>query len=305
MSLADGVSESINRVPDPTLLPGHPAAASASALPLQGRLSPLLREVAHLAATELGVAYSSVVEPTGDSRTLRIVFTPTAAPADEQQLSSKEQIISRSGTMAGYALQMPNATVSVDLRTESRFQDTELLDMQIVSALVLPIIHNGDLLAALGFYRTEAKPFPVDQIWFVERLVSTVKWLVDMLGSSAAAANSRKQSASSVKQDWPLGEELRSSPRHRYRYCQSMAPVHEGKMPAVSDFVDVECCDLSAGGASFFWDRKLPSNRLVLALGRVPSCTHFLAEVVHVREFVSNNRAMYQIGCRFVERVYL
>jgi hypothetical protein len=313
MSLADSASEPIPHAPDSTTSSNPPVALASAAsspepaapLPLQGRLSPLLREVARLAASELGVAYSSLIEPTGDSRTLRMVLTPTASQADGQSPQPREQIISRSGTMAGYAVQLPNATVSVDLRSESRFQDSELLDLRIISALVLPIVHNGELLAALGLYRTEVKPFPVDQIWFVERLVSTVKWLVDAIGSSAATANCRKQSASSVKQDWPTGEELRSSPRHRFQYSQAMAPVREGKMPAASDFVTVQCCDLSSGGASFYWDRPLPSKQIVLALGRAATCTHFRAEVVHVREFSCNGRPMYQIGCRFLERVYL
>ncbi len=97
----------------------------------------------------------------------------------------------------------------------------------------------------------------------------------------------------------------RRSARRDYRYRQRMAPMNGNTLPAASEFVEVDCWDISAGGVSFFVDRLPNFETLVVALGRPPALSYFSARVMRVARVEENGTARYLIGCTFLGRVHL
>ena len=71
---------------------------------------------------------------------------------------------------------------------------------------------------------------------------------------SAACPASTRPTQSLAARAEPEGKELRASPRRSFQYRQMIAPVMGGGMPSRTDFFEVDCCDISAGGLSFFLD---------------------------------------------------
>ena len=100
----------------------------------------------------------------------------------------------------------------------------------------------------------------------------------------------------------PGGKELRASPRRFFQYRQMIAPVSDNAMPAAADFFEVDCCDISAGGLSFYLDRVPEFDKLIVALGKPPAVTHFAAQVARYVEKVNEGRRQYLVGCRFLGR---
>ena len=82
------------------------------------------------------------------------------------------------------------------------------------------------------------------------------------------------------------GKELRASPRRFFQYRQMIARVSDDAMPAAADFFEVDCCDISAGGLSFYLDRVPEFDKLIVALGKPPAVTHFAAQVARYVEKV-------------------
>jgi len=122
---------------------------------------------------------------------------------------------------------------------------------------------------------------------------------------SAAAGQADGGGSSSEENGTPRsGAERRTSPRKEYRYTQSIAPIYGGVIPSRNRFFSVKCCDISAGGVSFFLDEAPDFKDLVVALGQSPSLTHFTARVARVVEKSEGNRTRYLVGCRFTGRVH-
>ena len=101
------------------------------------------------------------------------------------------------------------------------------------------------------------------------------------------------------------GSDNRASQRREFQYRQRIAPMVGLGKPAEKDFIEVDCCDISAGGIAFYLDRAPEFTRVVVALGRPPALTYFAAEVVRHVEKVNDGRRVYLVGCRFVGRVHL
>ena len=100
-------------------------------------------------------------------------------------------------------------------------------------------------------------------------------------------------------------KELRASPRRFFQYRQMIAPVVGDAMPSEADFFEVDCCDISAGGLSFYLNRVPDFDRLIVALGKPPALTHFAAQVVRYVEKVNRGEPQYLIGCRLLGRAQL
>jgi PAS domain S-box-containing protein len=100
-------------------------------------------------------------------------------------------------------------------------------------------------------------------------------------------------------------KELRASPRRFFQYRQMIAPVVGDAMPSEADFLEVDCCDISAGGLSFYLNRVPDFDRLIVALGKPPALTHFAAQVVRYVEKVNRGEPQYLVGCRFLGRAPL
>ena len=92
----------------------------------------------------------------------------------------------------------------------------------------------------------------------------------------------------------------------RYPFCrvQLMAPCEDGRLPASSDFRQVQCRDLSPRGFSYLAQEPPDFKFLIVALGDVPF-RFFIAEIRHI---LAQRKSLeeperYLIGCRFVRRV--
>lgn len=92
----------------------------------------------------------------------------------------------------------------------------------------------------------------------------------------------------------------------RYPFCrvQLLAPCIGNRMPASSDFRQVQCRDLSPRGFSYVTQQPPDFEYLIVALGDLPF-TFFLAEVRHVLSQRQSADAPehFLVGCRFVRRV--
>lgn len=103
----------------------------------------------------------------------------------------------------------------------------------------------------------------------------------------------------------PDATDKRTSPRRRYKYRQSIAPMYGGVIPPRRKFFEVICEDISGGGISFYLDQAPDFDQLVVALGRPPLLTYFTAEVVRTIERVIDGYQVYLVGCRFMGRVHV
>jgi hypothetical protein len=100
-------------------------------------------------------------------------------------------------------------------------------------------------------------------------------------------------------------EALRSSPRNRFEYNQRVAPVMGKQMPSISEYMDVECNDISRGGISFFLKRDPTCKHFAVALGQKPNVSVMLAEVCRREAVVRDGHQMYLVGCKFVGKAPL
>lgn len=96
--------------------------------------------------------------------------------------------------------------------------------------------------------------------------------------------------------------ERREGRRGVFSCVQLVAPYDGGELPQQADFFHVECCDLSTSGFSFVVPTAPKTDRLVVALGRVPF-QFFIAEIVNRRPVVSAEEGVFRIGCQFRQRI--
>ncbi len=96
--------------------------------------------------------------------------------------------------------------------------------------------------------------------------------------------------------------ERRDGERGDYICQQLVAPYSGGPLPDQAEFRHVECRDLSTTGFSFMSDAVPDTDRLVIALGRVPF-RFFIAQVVNHKPEMAGGKPSYRIGCRFCQRV--
>lgn len=101
------------------------------------------------------------------------------------------------------------------------------------------------------------------------------------------------------------GRELRRSPRRTFQYRQWIAPVKAHRLPRPSDFFDVQCNDISAGGISFVLDHPPDFEELIVALGQPTKRTYFVARVVRIQIRQEVCGPSYLVGCQFTGRVTL
>ncbi len=124
----------------------------------------------------------------------------------------------------------------------------------------------------------------------------------DQDGGRAAGAIGAAGGASAEPQVAPPGAERRANRRHPYPYRQRFAPILGGRLPRLEEFAMVECHDISAGGAAFYYDRVPEFKELVLALGQPPRVSEVVCRVVRVAGAQRDGRKRYLVGCRFVGR---
>ena len=94
----------------------------------------------------------------------------------------------------------------------------------------------------------------------------------------------------------------RAASRHQFECVQLLAPYDGETLPALEDFRHVLCHDISRSGLSFLAHEKPETNRVVVALGKIPP-SFFVAEILHICPTVTSSGHEYQIGCRFLHRL--
>lgn len=99
-----------------------------------------------------------------------------------------------------------------------------------------------------------------------------------------------------------MTDDLRTSPRHEFRYLQLVASAADGNMPSADDFRTVPCEDVSGSGIAFFLDEEPEAMEYVVALGTPQDRTYVCARVVHVRQVADQGRVRYRVGCQFTGR---
>lgn len=95
----------------------------------------------------------------------------------------------------------------------------------------------------------------------------------------------------------------RGPQRRNYRCIQRLAPCTGDQVPGMSEFREVICQDLSAGGFSYLTPTPPETDTLAVELGKAPVLIYVTACVVHVSEIQSGAERQYLVGCRFTGRL--
>lgn len=96
--------------------------------------------------------------------------------------------------------------------------------------------------------------------------------------------------------------ERRDGKRGNFTCQQLVAPYAGGAFPDQADFQHVECCDLSTAGFSFLTNSPPDTDRLIVALGRVPF-NFFIAEIANRKPLMLDGQRTYRVGCQFRQRI--
>ena len=105
-----------------------------------------------------------------------------------------------------------------------------------------------------------------------------------------------------LKQNSEPQSERREGKRSKFVCVQLVAPYTGGAYPEQADFLHVECRDLSTSGFSFVTPQEPETERLVVALGRVPF-QFFIAEIVKCNPIMVEEERLYRVGCHFRLRI--
>ncbi len=81
-----------------------------------------------------------------------------------------------------------------------------------------------------------------------------------------------------------------------YPYAQLIAPIINGKMPALPEFCEVMCHDIGAGGFSFYVKQPPTEPNLVVAFGAGETLTYLTARQVHLTPTRRGGQMEYIVG---------
>jgi hypothetical protein len=125
----------------------------------------------------------------------------------------------------------------------------------------------------------------------------------------------------------PAACERRDRLRHAFRWRQRVAALSKPGVPDESEFIDVQCCDLSRQGFSFLFPGPPDFHMLVASFGRPPEVIYVSAEVVRTTSVLAHTSGdiepcaaadaeprpaesdderpapMVLVGCRFLQRL--
>ena len=122
-------------------------------------------------------------------------------------------------------------------------------------------------------------------------------------GATEAAEQSSVESNREHRGQTPTGAEKRSSPRREYNYMQRISPLIDNCIPDDDEFYKVPCCDISAGGFSYYMETPPHYDELVISLGTPPHDQKVIAKIVRIVKKDVNGQTMHQVGCQFTGRV--
>jgi PAS domain S-box-containing protein len=136
------------------------------------RLEELVPEAVRVAARELGTEFASVLELTADGKMLKVLAAIGIPEGTE--LSAGEELLQ------GYALRANGPVISEDLRSETRFQPSDIQrELGVVSAMAAPIGVRGRHFGVLGAHSREPRHFSRDDASFAQALANVIGAAVD------------------------------------------------------------------------------------------------------------------------------
>ncbi len=286
---------------------------------MQAAIVALMGHTGVVIAHALDADFLGIAEVMEDAGTVMLKVWQTESGIDVPPVCQESLDIESMGEL--YTSENPQIAVKASSKKKSQpGMDGEFLDkLGLRSMLTAPFYFQGWPLGAVCVYRTGQKHFTTDDISTTKQIAQPLRSLVGVAAEAtdlAAMSRAVLESAGNLDAATPetseptpekkrIGKELRTSLRQEFSVTQSIAPVVYGALPHREHFVEVECCDLSAGGFSFYLDKPPPYDTLVLRLGPPGSDTFVSARVAHVREVEHDGETAQLIGCQFIGKVYL
>jgi PAS domain S-box-containing protein len=286
---------------------------------------PFTTDEAHFTAgiAQLLASYLAQNGAEGQLRRREMVMKATLDSVESLVLSLDEQGVVRE--MNATAIQI------------SGFRDRELRDRPFWNTLIVP----GDSERVKAVFRQSGRPgnatFEADLL-SKEGLPRAVQWSLRLLeaaegfpktyvlsgvdrtelrecskelekyrkiahGAQEAAEQSTGELSRERPAARPTGAEKRTSPRRQFNYLQRIAPIVHDRIPKEDEFTKVVCCDISAGGFSFYSQEPPTFDELVISLGTPPNDRKVIAKVVRVVKKEVDGQRSHQVGCQFIGRV--
>ena len=121
-------------------------------------------------------------------------------------------------------------------------------------------------------------------------------------GSRGSGASADDTGAAASRERRTGVSDRRRKPRRPYPYQQNIAYIRDNNYPTASDFFEVRCCDIAAGGFSFYSPVPPKSKQLVVALGSPSHLTYLTSRVVHVTQVVRDGEIVHLVGCQYTGR---
>ncbi|MEC4818400.1 MAG: response regulator, partial [Scytonema sp. PMC 1069.18] len=174
-SLTDS-NESSYKSLDARLIQQQATVAHLGQLALSGKdLSKLMDEAVALVAQNLDVEYCKILEllPNENKMVLR-------AGVGWNSLAIGETVISSDTSIAGYTLEEKQPVIIEDLRTETRFSGSFLLqENHVISGLSVPIPKPPGCYGVLGAYTSKKRIFTQDDIHFIQSIANILSATVE------------------------------------------------------------------------------------------------------------------------------
>jgi len=215
-------------------------------------LSDLMDEAVDVVAEVLSVEYSKILELVDDGTALLL----RAGAGWKEGFVGTTIIGTNLQSQAGYALISAGPVVVEDLRTENRFEDSELLRKhEVVSGLSTTIHVNGRAYGVLSAHTKERRLFTEDEILFLQEVA-------EVLGAAIERkrAERDKESLLGERTEWAAAAERRFSFLAEANALLSASTDYKTVLttaarltvPAIADWCFVDVVDEARGSVTRF-----------------------------------------------------
>ena len=208
-------------------------------------------------------------------------------------------------SLSGHVISQKQPVMVADLDDDPPVKDELLSSFGVKSALVTPLVFQGEARGTLGVYASIGREFSDSDSVFLEAIGHLVASVVPEAASGPPFLVNK--SPDTAGEDDPSGEEdaanRRETQRFEYNVSQSLAPIIDGVFPAAGLFTTIPMRDISVGGFSFVADEKPEHEHFVVALGQSPNLKYVRADIKNCRLGTVAGRQMYIVGCAFGAKI--
>lgn len=153
-------------------------------------ISNLMHDAAELVRQTLGVEYSKVLELLPGGAELLL----TASTDWQKGLVEKIVVGAGYDSQAGYALHSNAPVLVQDLRTETRFTDTYLLEQQrVLSGISVIIMGETAPYGVLSAHSTQTRTFSANEVQFLQAVANTLAIAMERKGAEEALRESEER----------------------------------------------------------------------------------------------------------------